>query len=187
MWTKFLEHSKNREPIGFVRQVAKEFGLRGEALDLGCGAGIEAKYLAGLGLSVRAIDIDEEAVKLTQEITGGHVHVEKTDATKIEIPKSSCDVIIAWNLLPFISRTDGINLLSKIREGLRKDGWVFLGAFGEKDSWKDKITIYSKSEILNLLPYDLIKFNEFIGERTTASGVKKFSHELSFAIRKASY
>lgn len=54
-------------PQPAVRQLADKGGFRGHVLDIGCGLGDNALYLASLGLKVTGVDISEVAVRCAQE------------------------------------------------------------------------------------------------------------------------
>ncbi|NPA65050.1 MAG: methyltransferase domain-containing protein [Epsilonproteobacteria bacterium] len=105
-----------REPS--VNETVKEFasGLGpGRALDLACGVGQNAKYLASLGFLVDAIDISHEALKRIGEHPG--ITPILADLRHYELPKERYDLIVVTN---FLDR----RLFGPIKEALRKDGVV---------------------------------------------------------------
>src|ERR1700674_2687340 len=55
-------HQHLNEPSPWVRRFAPLIPARGRVLDLACGGGRHARYLAGLGHAVEAVDRDESAL-----------------------------------------------------------------------------------------------------------------------------
>lgn len=58
-------------PSAFLAQCADRLPRRGRALDLACGAGRNAIFLAKCGLEVDAVDISSVALKRTRQSAGG--------------------------------------------------------------------------------------------------------------------
>ncbi|HTP95778.1 MAG TPA: methyltransferase domain-containing protein [Burkholderiales bacterium] len=55
-------HAHLDEPSAWVRRFARLIPAGGQVLDLACGGGRHARYLAGLGYAVEAVDRDEPAL-----------------------------------------------------------------------------------------------------------------------------
>jgi len=75
---------------------------RGRALDLACGNGRNARYLAGLGFEVEAIDISDVAIAWLQGLvdeTGLHITPRAADLTTIELPTGHYQAIVNFNYL----------------------------------------------------------------------------------------
>jgi SAM-dependent methyltransferase len=60
-------------PSPWIVRWASAIRERGTALDVACGAGRHARYLAGLGLRVTAVDRDRDAVASLQDVAEGLV------------------------------------------------------------------------------------------------------------------
>jgi SAM-dependent methyltransferase len=58
------------EPSPWVRRFAPLITPGGEVLDLACGGGRHARYLAGLGYRVEAVDRDDSQLSPLAEVTG---------------------------------------------------------------------------------------------------------------------
>ncbi len=72
--------------------------LRGRrALDLACGTGRNARYLAQLGFTVDALDISEVAIESLQGVAG--VNAAVTDLERDALPGGDYDVIVLINYL----------------------------------------------------------------------------------------
>jgi tellurite methyltransferase len=72
--------------------------LRGtRALDLACGTGRNALFLARLGFAVDALDISEVAIEALQGVPG--VHAQLVDLEREPVPTGGHDVVVLINYL----------------------------------------------------------------------------------------
>jgi SAM-dependent methyltransferase len=102
---------------------AAEIMQPGRALDLACGAGRNAVYLAQLGWSVTAVDSSPPAIRSLRERAAGlDVDARSADLEQGEfaVEPEGFDLICCWL---YLQR----NLFSAIREGI-KPGGAFVGA-----------------------------------------------------------
>ncbi len=77
------------EPPALLQRVVDGLTTRGRALDVGCGEGVQAVYLAQQGFSVDAIDFVPAALAATQaraEQAGVEVALHQTDVVEYEAP-----------------------------------------------------------------------------------------------------
>ena len=62
-WTDYYEENADREPRALLLETLDAFGdAGGEAVDLGCGAGIDTNAILRRGWSVLAVDEQQEAI-----------------------------------------------------------------------------------------------------------------------------
>jgi SAM-dependent methyltransferase len=80
--TDLARHHAIASPSPWVRRFAPLIGA-GEVLDLACGSGRHAKWLAGLGHRVLALDKDESALALA---AGQGINTMQADLEKEELP-----------------------------------------------------------------------------------------------------
>jgi SAM-dependent methyltransferase len=139
-WEKLYrsgERGAEDQPTRLLVDVAA--GLKpGSAIDLACGAGRNALFLAGLGWKVRAIDGSETAIRILKQRSaerGLPVHAEVADLTSSDfsLPNAAYDlVVIAY----YLQR----DLFPKIAPALRDRGLVLaivhIPAPGEPPSCK---------------------------------------------------
>jgi len=134
-WGKFIQVTKNRKPIGFLIEAIKKIkSSKRLALDLGCGAGIDAKYLAENRFQVEAIDLNQKSINQTKEFCKDlSVAVIQSDIVDYAIKPNNYQLIISWNTLPFLNKADAKRVLYNIQQGLTKKGIFVFGLFGVED------------------------------------------------------
>lgn len=104
----------------------KEISL--QAIDLACGDGTTACFLAKIGCKVDAIDALQSAIELTQkraEVLGftDKVSVEKKDIDGWEIPANKYDIVIATQCMQYLFDR-AIPRLKEIAEAIKPGGFI---------------------------------------------------------------
>ncbi|MFQ6014102.1 MAG: class I SAM-dependent methyltransferase [Anaerolineae bacterium] len=108
----------------------------GRALDLGCGEGWNALFLAEHGFTVEGIDISpagvEKCLRLARQ---GNLSVEATvaDLRDYPIPPGEYALILAVATLHFLTREELEEAARRIRDGLGPGGAVFITVFTTDD------------------------------------------------------
>lgn len=96
---------------------------RGKALDIACGEGRNAIYLAKNGYEVDAVDISEVAVNKARTAAGDlRTSFIQADLTEFRIPEDTYDVIVNFN---YLERS----IVSSIKDGLRKGGYLIFETY----------------------------------------------------------
>jgi SAM-dependent methyltransferase len=138
-WSQFYEEQGGRgvRPT-FESALAAWEGPPGDAIDLGCGDGVESRQLVELGWSVLATDADpgvEERVRAgVSEAAGQRLTVRRAPFEKLgELP--AADFVYAGFALPFCDETYFPYLWADIREALRPGGLFAGELFGPHDEW----------------------------------------------------
>ena len=115
------------EPNRFVAEELRDLQPRGRALDLACGEGRNAIWLAKLGWTVTAVDYSEVALERARHLAADqHVDVEwiEADVTSFAPPRSAFDlVLIAYLQVPEPAR---LAVLAHAAAALRPGGTLFL-------------------------------------------------------------
>lgn len=135
------------DPVG-----ARERPSTPVAVELGSGAGIEARFLAECGFHVHAIDGDPSVEEALGELGGTHdvVPVIADLETLEELP--AADLILSCATLPFVRRESFGRLWQRMREALRPGGVLAADLFGERDDWAGTEGTYlSRAEVEALL------------------------------------
>lgn len=132
------------------------------ALDVACGAGRNAIYLASKGFNVLALDISKIALEELNNKGIKNITAKYVDLDEYDIPKNSYDLIVMTN---FLDR----NLIPNLAMALKKDGILFIETYmdhevnekppsntgfllkkGElKDFFDDKFEVVDYEEYLN--------------------------------------
>lgn len=105
------------------------------AVELGCGIGIEARFLAESGFTVHTVDedasIEQAMATLSTQLP---IHHTRADLAQLpELPRT--DLLLSCATLPFVPRPDFGGLWARIREALRPRGILAVDLFGERDDW----------------------------------------------------
>jgi SAM-dependent methyltransferase len=156
-WSQFYEKQGGRgvRPT-FQSALAAWDGEPGDAVDLGCGDGVESRHLAEHGWRVLAVDADsgvEERVRsgLSAEASE-RVEVRRASFETLgELPPT--DLVYAGFALPFCDQSHFPYLWANIREALRPGG-VFAGElFGPHDEWAGRsgMSFHDRSQVEGML------------------------------------
>lgn len=126
---------------GSVLLALKELGqLRGEAaLDVGCGEGANAAWLAGLGFAVEAVEVSRFALKHAMDkYRQLDVDWIQGDARTVE-PRLSCyDLVNAYGLLHCINDHDLDSMLGRLMEWTAPGGLLVVVAFNDRSQDLDR-------------------------------------------------
>ncbi|MBX2866784.1 class I SAM-dependent methyltransferase [Candidatus Kaiserbacteria bacterium] len=148
-WTTYLEKTAGRKHSPILEKALSYVHTGHRALDLGSGAGNDARFLIGKGFMVDAVDSNPESQRfLLPEVD----FVQSTFDTYM-FPLERYDLINAQLALPFNSPETFNDMFEKLTKSL-KCGGIFAGQFfGLKDAWAErgKITVHTHEEIHSLL------------------------------------
>lgn len=106
------------------------------ALDVGCGEGRDSILLASKGFSVVSVDASSSAIKKLSAFAlknGLKIDTRQADATQLDLPANSYDVICAVTLFDHLNVGDGRKLASKLTRALRPGGFLFVEVFTTSD------------------------------------------------------
>ncbi|MCW2271934.1 tellurite resistance protein TehB [compost metagenome] len=157
-WSDFYKKTEKRgiSPLlSRALQLAPEHGDNRQAIDLGCGAGNEARQLLEAGWHVLAIDNEPEAIARTTATCSGLDAAQLTtwlmDFEQIpDLPQAM--LIHAGLSLPFCRPDRFQHLWDQILNAL-KPGGVFAGhLFGVRHGWSafDHLSFHTEQEIRSL-------------------------------------
>ncbi len=178
---QYYENTKNIMPNENVREFIQLKTKGGKAIELGCGAGRDTKYLIENGWNVTAIDKEDVEEIITEKLSRkekAKFKFEKQEFENIEL--TNCDLIVANYSLPFCERERFDEMWDKIKTSICPNGYFVGNFFGLKDEWRKTekdIMFLSKENILNLFDdFKIIRFKEIEKEMRTGLGTMKHWH-----------
>ena len=126
-----------------------------KTLDLGCGAGNQATYLAGMGFSVIGVDSSAEAIRLAREnakkkgVSCRFVMADVLGDLR-EIPETF-DFAYDWQLLHHIYPEQRETYVSTVHRLLNRGGKYLSVCFSERDSQFGGVGKYRKTSLGTVL------------------------------------
>jgi len=139
------------EPDHVLKAYA-ELVPQGPILDLGIGEGRNALFFAKMGYEVEGIDISETAVeRCMRRSQGANLKVQASvgDLRELDIPQARYSLIIAAWVLNFLRKGEADKMMAKIRDGLKRDGIVYVAVFSTDDpgfTWaKEKLELVEEN------------------------------------------
>jgi tellurite methyltransferase len=118
-------------PSDAVVKVASKLPAGTKALDLGCGEGRNALYLAGLGFQVSAFDISESGIEKLKAIAherGLEIDAIVCDMREYEFP-CQFDLNVCQGCLHLIKREEWRILIKRMKEFTTPGGQHIVGVF----------------------------------------------------------
>ena len=108
------------------------------AVDLGCGMGVNSKYLAKQGFSVTCVDFDQNLVDkfendLKDENFSQRIKI-LTENIENFFSSDKYDLILALSVLHFFRMENVSIIISRLKDSLEKDGIIFIRVFSNKDN-----------------------------------------------------
>lgn len=136
---------KNFQQLNPAPLVKKFFNQTesGEALDIGCGKGDNALFLAEKGFNVTAIDINNNLIKNLEnqaEKIGIRINTAHSDMRNFYLQENRYSIIIAINSLFFLSQDEFIDAIKKIKNSVKPGGIIIITSFTVKDPMFDKMS-----------------------------------------------
>ena len=105
------------------------------AVDLGCGAGRDARELLKRGWRVLAVDREPSAIEAlraaTPEPDRGRLEAVQSDLASFEVPP--CDLVVASVSLQFLAEDDYTALMRRVSAALRPGGRFAGLLYGDRD------------------------------------------------------
>jgi 2-polyprenyl-3-methyl-5-hydroxy-6-metoxy-1,4-benzoquinol methylase len=159
----------------------------GNALDAGCGRGLDAIWLSKQGWRVTAVDISELALnqaKSLAEAAGVSVDFERVDLTAWLPPKNHFDLVLSHH----VHTTDDRSYVSRISRAVKPGGILMIighqpPGHGEKDLYAQgsHITVKEISSFLDSDDWEI----EIAEARKVTSKSSDHHHSLSNSVLKA--
>jgi tellurite methyltransferase len=153
-WERYYNMMQSKPPSELLMQ-AISLSLRKEfALDLGCGAGNDTKFLLEQGFEVTAIDKDLHAIRRLLQWKHPLLHVIHSSFEDADLLQNKYDLVNAQLALPFNPPETFVDVFTCVKGSMRSGG-IFTGHFlGIHDAWNktgNVMTFLTRQEVEQLL------------------------------------
>ncbi len=185
-WKDFYNITKDRPPWPRLVQAVSLLASRKDALDLGCGAGRDTRFLLEQGFVVTAVDSDPHAVALLAEFPQEYLKVVHSAFEAFHF--GTYDLVNAHYSLPFMPQENFHLVFSRIIQALRAQG-IFVGQFfGEHDEWNtpgNQMTFLTREQAEERLKgLHVLEFEEEDIDSHVADGTPKHWHVFHIIAQK---
>jgi len=154
-------HEINPLRLGWIDRHAGLAGKR--VVDIGCGGGILAEAMAGVGAEVTGIDLAEKPLRVAELHgleSGVHVHYERIAAEDLATREpASFDVVTCMEMLEHVP--DPQSTVRACARLVKPGGWVFFSTINRNPK-AFLFAIVGAEYVLNILPKGTHAFEKFI-------------------------
>ena len=185
-WNDFYTITKKHPPWPRLIRAVELLKRSGEALDLGCGAGRDTRYLLESGFRVTAVDQEAASLELLTDLPADRLHRVRSSFEDFHFGRY--DLINAHFALPFMEPRQFSLVFARLKTAL-KPGAIFVGQFfGSNDSWNrpnSHMTFFTRQEALEQVEgLEVLEFEEEDQDGTTANREPKHWHVYHIIARK---
>ena len=188
-WSAYYAANEDRPPRAQLLTVLEAFPEPGQAVDLGCGAGIDTAAMLERGWSVFATDAELEAIERLRrrvgDAYGSALRIERARMEDVTLP--SADLVWASYSLFFCQPDRFAGVWSRIGDAIRPGGWFAGQLLGDRDAWagNDGITSFRRADAEALFDgWTIERFDEEDEEGQACAGPKHW-HVFHVSARKA--
>lgn len=193
-WGRYYEVTVERPAWITVRRAIELFGEGGGgpprfAVDLGCGAGRDARELLNAGWRVLAIDREPGAISALEAATAPDVlarlESQVEDLADVAIP--ACDLVNASLCLPFLTPESFARTWQRILDALPIGGRFAAMLFGDHDGSANdpEMTCLPPDEVRSrLAAFEIEYWTDREEDTTTALGEPHHFHLVEFVARR---
>jgi tellurite methyltransferase len=177
-WEDFYKITKDRPHWPLLAQAVSLLTRKENALDLGCGAGRDTRYLLEQGFYVTAVDSHPQAIALLADFPQGHLRAVQSSFDEFEF--ETYDLVNAHFALPFTPKERFHEVFARVKHALNADG-IFVGQFfGVNDEWntpENHMTFFTREQAEDELKgLKVVEFSEEDVDSHVADGTPKHWH-----------
>jgi len=195
-WARYYAVTVERPAWETVRLAVQAFaadpaegGRSRSAVDLGCGAGRDARELLQAGWRVLAVDREPGAIAALEAATPvdvrGRLETRVADLATVDVPE--CDLVNASLSLPFLAPGEFWRVWATLLDALAVGGRVAAMLFGDRDGSANDpaMTCVSPASIRSSLrSFELEHWVDREEDGTTALGEPHHFHLLELVARR---
>jgi len=187
-WACYATAMRDRPPRPLLVRAAALLPAPGEALDLGCGAGNDTRYLLARGFRVTAVDANDAVVQRLAALADERLTVLRSTFANLEFVLNGYDLVSAQFSLPFNPPETFAAMFARLVGALRP-GAIFAGHFfGVRDAWNrpgTALTFQTRAEAEALLQgLELVEFQEQEEVIHLGSGAPHRAHVFEIIARR---
>lgn len=185
----YLKLTHGKQASLWLPAAVMALGRTGRALDLGCGAGRDTKFLLEERFYVVAVDKSEKALEYLKELPQEHLEIKLSSFEDFDFEEGKYDLVNAQFSLPFTDRDIFPEVFRKMKASI-KPGGMFVGQlFGVNDDWHKspttRTTFHTVEEARALFgDMEILKFIEKDYDGTIADGTPKHWHTFHILARR---
>ena len=188
-WEDFYKITKGRPPWPLLVQAVSLLSNRECALDLGCGAGRDTRFLLEQGFTVIAVDSDPHAIASLAVFTQDRLRVVQSSFEAFEF--ETYDLVNAHFALPFAPEDCFREVFARIKLALNAGG-IFVGQFfGVNDEWNtpgNQMTFLTGEQAeAELKDLRVLEFREEDVDSHIADGTPKHWHVFHIIAQKGTW
>jgi tellurite methyltransferase len=181
-YNKLYKQNKNvwgEQPNKLLEMIWQDVDPGSHVLDLGCGQGRDALFLAKKNFKVIAIDSAQSGIDgLNKFITENKLDNIQAACKNIEdfiIEPDKYSIINAMNIFQFLDKGDSLNMIKNIQASLKLDGFVIIAGFSVDDSsFKEGKGFFDKNELNELFSnFKIVFYKEITVEDPGHPGYEK--------------
>lgn len=173
LWeTTYKGENQSDKPHELVSKTAPSFPSGCRILDIGCGSGRNAIYLANLGFNVTALDFADSGIKRMKEKAekmGLKIESVVGDMeNSAELSRlGSFDVMLSINSLHFLYPASVNDVIEWMKSNTINKGYNIISAFGEKETVRDHEVVrylFGRNELRKKYSdWSVQHYKEFLG------------------------
>ena len=188
-WEDFYKITKGRPPWPLLIQAVSLLSEKKDALDLGCGAGRDTRFLLEQGFNVTAVDNDPHAIALLTDLPQEHLRGVHSSFEAFDF--ETYDLVNAHFALPFLPVEHFHLIFARIKHVLNEGG-LFVGQFfGVHDEWNtpgNQMTFLTREQAeAELKDLKVLEFREEDVDSHIADGTPKHWHVFHIIAQKGSW
>jgi 2-polyprenyl-3-methyl-5-hydroxy-6-metoxy-1,4-benzoquinol methylase len=143
LWRRF--YVRFRVNLSRFDQVEKFLPRAGRVLDLGCGFGVMANYLALAepARQVIGMDLNARRIAIAQTTVGARANIQFIAANVMDTNLPPCDAVMMTDVLHHLEYEQQAQLFGRIRQLLAPNGVLLIQEVNTRPRWKYLMSLLS--------------------------------------------